>query len=232
MCRKTALFLMCMALLFPFIPRAQGLAVPAVIVIDAGHGGEDGGAVSADGTPESGINLAIARKLELILCFLGYETVMTRNDENAVYSPDATTLREKKVSDLKNRVALVNGTERGWLISIHQNSLPSHSRVHGAQVFYNGILEASDAAYAVQDCLNQAVNGGNEKMVSPIDASIYLMKESQRPSLLVECGFMSNDTEYRLLKQESYQFRLATAIAAGFSHFTSDKTARSVANES
>ncbi len=208
-----------------------GLDLPAVPVIDAGHGGEDGGAVSSDGTAESGINLAIARKLERILFFLGYETVMTRRDENAVYDASAVTLREKKVSDLKNRVALVNGTARGLLISIHQNSLPSHPRVHGAQVFYNGVDDASGVALTVQDALNCAINGSNEKSVAPTGSGIYLMKESQRPGILVECGFMSNEEECRKLKDEAYQLRLAAAIAAGVSSYTAQQSARSAVNE-
>jgi len=208
-----------------------GLDLPVVAVIDAGHGGEDGGAVSSDGTAESGINLAIAQKLEWILCFLGYETVMTRSDENAVYDADAATLREKKVSDLKNRVALVNDTTGGLLISIHQNSLPSHPRVHGAQVFYNGAEDSADVARAVQDALNCAINGGNEKNVAPTGSGIYLMKNSQKPSILVECGFMSNETECRKLKDAAYQVRLAAAIGAGVSSYTTQQRTRSVVNE-
>lgn len=102
-----------------------------MIVIDAGHGGEDGGAVAADGTVESGINLAIAQDLDALLRFLGCETRMTRTEDAAIYSDGARTLREKKASDLKNRVALVNETPNAVLLSIHQNSLPASRRVHG-----------------------------------------------------------------------------------------------------
>lgn len=189
------------------------------VIIDAGHGGEDGGAVSADGTAESHINLAIARRLESILLFLGQEPIMTRTDENAVYSPDAQTLREKKASDLKNRVALVNKQPHGVLLSIHQNSLPSHPTVHGAQVFYNTVAPGQAMAEAVQAILNQTVNSGNEKAAKPIDSSVYLMKNSQAPSILVECGFMSNPSEVKLLQDPTYQLRLAACITAGFRQY-------------
>lgn len=197
--------------------------VRPVVILDAGHGGEDGGAVSADGIPESGINLQITKKLQWLLLFLGYDTLLTREGEDAVYSPDAATLREKKISDLNNRVALINRTDNAFVISIHQNSLPSHPRVHGAKVFYNTIQPAVQAGNAVQNALNLAVNEGNERLVTAIDSTIYLMKESIRPAILVECGFMSNPEESEKLQEASYQLRLAAAVAAGFAQFDTDE---------
>ncbi|MBO4853940.1 MAG: N-acetylmuramoyl-L-alanine amidase [Oscillospiraceae bacterium] len=191
----------------------------AVVVIDAGHGGEDGGAVSSGGVPESGINLQIAKNAEWIFLFLGQPTAMTRSGEGAVYSPEASTLREKKVSDLKNRVAQINGYEAAFVISIHQNSLPSHPKVHGAQVFYNTVLPAAVAAGAVQEKLNEAVNTDKPRTVSAISSSIYLMKESRHPAILVECGFLSNPRESEILQDAAYQMRLATAIVAGYCQF-------------
>lgn len=190
-----------------------------IVIIDAGHGGEDGGAVSADGVAESHINLSIAKRVENILLFLGQETMMTRTGEEAVYSSDATTLREKKASDLKNRVAMVNEQEHAVLLSIHQNSLPSHPSVHGAQVFYNTVEPGQAMAESVQQVLNQIVNNGNEKATKPIDSSVYLMKNSQAPSILVECGFMSNANEVRLLQNQDYQLRLAACIVAGLRQY-------------
>ena len=194
-----------------------------LLILDAGHGGEDGGAVSADGVAESGINLAIAQKAELLFTFLGYDTMLTRPGEDAIYSPEAQTLREKKVSDLKNRVALVNAAQRGTLISIHQNSLPAHSKVHGAQVFYNTVAPAQEMAQSIQETLNQLVNPGNDKAAKAIDGTIYLMKEITKPGILVECGFLSNPTEAQQLQQESYQTKLAVAIVSGYLQYTGTK---------
>ena len=142
------------------------------IVLDAGHGGEDGGAVSRDGVAESSVNLAITRKLRDVFLFLGRDTVLTREGEEAIYSPDCVTLREKKVSDLKNRVALINQQSGAVLISIHQNSMPDHPSVHGAQVFYNAVSPGGELGMTVQGALNGAVNAGNEKNARAIDLSL------------------------------------------------------------
>ena len=196
-----------------FAPIEQ--KVQTVYVLDAGHGGEDGGAVSADGVKESDINLAIAFNLDALLQLIGRETVMIRTEDVSLHSDGAETLRQKKVSDLKNRVALTNATPGAVLVSIHQNSLPTVPSVHGAQVFYGKIEPGAALADLVQDSLNRSVNAGNEKNEKAIDPSIYLIKHVQCPAILVECGFLSNDAEaIRLLKPE-YQKTLALAIAAG-----------------
>ena len=191
------------------------LMTSPVLILDAGHGGEDGGAVSAAGVPESDINLQIVQKLELLFAFTGQTTRLTRSSQDAVYSPDAQTLREKKVSDLKNRVDLVNSVSGSFLISIHQNSLPG-SRVHGAQVFYNAIEPAQSTAISVQQSLNSAINPNNEKNAKQIDGSIYLTKNIQRPGILVECGFMSNAAEAEQLQTDTHQRRLSAAIVSGY----------------
>ena len=145
--------------------------------------GEDGGAVAADGTVESGINLAIAQDLDALLRFLGCETRMTRTEDAAIYSDGARTLREKKASDLKNRVALVNETPNAVLLSIHQNSLPASRRVHGAQAFHARTEGSEALAESVQVALNAAVNPGNEKSRKVIDKSVYLMKNISCPAV-------------------------------------------------
>lgn len=186
------------------------------LVIDPGHGGEDGGAVSTDKTvAESGLNLAIALRVEDLMSFLGQPATMTRREDVSIHSREASTARQKKVSDLHNRVALVNGTEGAVLLSIHQNSLPSSAVTHGAQVFWNSRDGARELAQSVQDALNTAVNAGNEKKTKAIPATIYLMKNIHAPGILVECGFLSNREETALLQQPAYQIRLAAAITAG-----------------
>lgn len=184
-----------------------------IIIIDPGHGGEDGGAVAADGTVESKINLEIAQKMYFLFRFCGQSCGMTRNRDISTYSGGAKTLREKKVSDLKNRVALVNRTSKSFLVSIHQNYLPS-AGVHGAQVFYNA--EAQDTGKRVQASLNSTVNVEKKKSAKVIAPSIYLMKNIKRPGILVECGFLSNPSETEKLKSSTYQILLAASIASGF----------------
>ncbi len=209
-------------LLVPLIFQAEAAETPVVVAIDAGHGGGDGGAVAGDGTTESCLNLQIAQKLEGTLQFLGCPTVMVRSGEESLAAGDAQSTRQQKVSDLKNRVACVQNSGSGVLISIHQNSLPGHPEVHGAQAFYNTVSWAGDLAAAVQYELNQTINPNNEKACKPIGEDIYLMRKVDCPAILVECGFMSNPDEVRLLQQEGYQKLLAATIAAAYLNYENE----------
>lgn len=190
------------------------LTQPSVI-LDAGHGGMDGGAVAADGSAESHINLQITRRLALLLLFLGEEPVMTRTDGSDLSSPDASSIRQQKVSDLHNRVDLINSADSAVVISIHQNMLPGHPEVRGAQVFYNSVPSADSLAAAIQQILNQSINT-KDRAFKPIDSGVYLMKEIRHPAALVECGFLSNPKEAAQLGSAPYQKQLAAAIAAGY----------------
>ena len=187
---------------------------PVTIVIDAGHGGEDGGAVTADGVKESDINLDISLRLESVLNLYGVNTVMTRSDDNAIYSDDAVTLRQKKTSDLKNRVELINSTPGAFLISIHQNNFSS-SQYSGAQVFFSASdpIGAEVAVYA-QENLRLTLDNSNTRQAAVISDSIYLMKNIECSGILVECGFLSNVNEASMLQQPEYQIDIAKAITA------------------
>lgn len=198
------------------LASAQLQPAGRIVVVDAGHGGEDGGAVAGDGTVESGLNLEIAARLNALLRLMGQNTVMTRTEDVSIYSDGAQTLHQKKVSDLENRAALVNGLADAVLISIHQNSLPSSPKTRGAQVFYNGVGYAPELAAAAQERLNQAINGEKEKTAKRISDSIYLTRHAQAPAVIVECGFLSNDGDTARLKEPEYQLHLAAAIAAGY----------------
>ena len=199
----------------PAAETAAAYRPETVYIIDPGHGGEDGGAVAADGTVESGVNLAIALRLREVLRFCGCPCVMTREEDVSIYSPGCETLRQKKASDLKNRVALVNGQEGAILVSVHQKCLPSVPTVHGAQVFYNRTEGAEALAQSVQETLNQAANPEKGKAPARISDTIYLMKNVTAPAVLIECGFLSNPQETKKLKTADYQRTLAAAMAAG-----------------
>jgi len=140
---------------------------------------------------------------------------MTRTEDISIHDASASTLREKKRSDLENRVGLVNSTQGAILVSIHQNSLPSSKQTHGAQVFYGKKEGSAEVANAVQLALNQTVNAGNEKTEKAIDASIFLMKNVTAPAILIECGFLSNPQEEALLTDSVYQERVAWNIFMG-----------------
>lgn len=188
---------------------------PITVVVDPGHGGEDGGAVSSDGVMESQINLAISLQVNDLLRFSGQKTAMTRTEDVSIHT-EGETIRARKASDIRNRVALVNTTENAVLLSIHQNSLPSSTVTHGAQVFWNTAEGADHLAQIVQDSLNTAVNVGNEKHCKQIPGTIYLMKHVTAPAILVECGFLSNAEETLKLQEPSYQRKLALAITSGY----------------
>ena len=185
------------------------------LVIDPGHGGQDGGAVAGDGTEESRINLAISLQLEQFLRFAGVRTELTRREDVMVCDPGLETMRQRKVSDLHNRASFVNGVPNAVLLSIHQNSLPSSPSTRGAQVFWNRQEGAEELASSIQEALNGAVNAGHEKKAAQVPSSVYLMKEITAPGVLVECGFLSNAAETEQLKDPAYQTKLAAAIAAG-----------------
>ena len=189
---------------------------PVTVVIDPGHGGEDGGAVSPGGVPESQINLAVSLRVHDLLRFAGRRTRLTRSEDITICDEGLDTMRQRKSSDLKNRVRIVEETENAILLSIHQNSLPSSPITHGAQVFWNRQEGAESLAEQVQDALNAGINSGNEKHPRQIPDSIYLMKNITVPGVLVECGFLSNGPETERLQDPDYQLRLAAAIAAGF----------------
>lgn len=183
---------------------------PPTIIIDAGHGGEDGGAVSDQGAIESHINLAIALDLEQVLALYGRESLLLREEDLSLHNEEATTFQEMKRSDLENRVAMVNQVDQGLLISIHQNAFPQ-SKYSGAQVFYTP--DAQDLAVQLQKILRDSLDENNKRSSKPVDSGIYLMNHVTCPALLVECGFLSNPAEAALLETEGYQRKIACAIA-------------------
>ncbi len=193
-------------------PSELSLSLTPVFVLDAGHGGADGGTSSARGVLESDINLAITLRMRDLFTLLGQPTVLTRTDENSLADDPSATIRQQKVSDTKNRVTLINSIENACLISIHQNALAGHPSVHGAQVFYNTVGDSSALAETMQQDLNRAVNVGNEKGKKPISKDIYLMSHVTCPAVLVECGFLSNTAESEVLQTPSYQTLLAMTI--------------------
>ena len=181
------------------------------IIIDAGHGGVDGGATSCTGVLESQINLEIALRLDDLMHLLGYRTVMIRRTDISVYT-SGETIAAKKVSDLKERVRIVNETQNSILISIHQNTF-SDSRYGGAQVFYPNTNSSRELADALQASLVSNLNPGSNRHAKRGEG-IYLLEHIDRPGVLIECGFLSNPEEEAKLRNESYQKQLCCVIAA------------------
>lgn len=189
------------------VPRANSL------IIDAGHGGVDGGAVSCSGVTEGTINLQIALKLEDLAHLLGVETMMIRRTDCSVYT-QGDTIASKKVSDLKERVRMVNETENAVVVSIHQNYF-SDSKYWGAQVFYAPVNGSKIFAEILQSSMIRVLNPGSKRAVKPADG-IYLMQNINAPGVLVECGFLSNREEESRLRNHEYQCKLAAVIVCGY----------------
>ena len=190
-----------------------------IIVIDAGHGGEDGGATSVSGRMESAYNLEIALGLRDLLHLLGYETKMVRTRDESVYT-EGRTLAEKKVSDLKNRVRMVNEEENPILVSIHQNMFPD-GQYYGAQVFYGPKGEGQTLAESLQTAFCQNINPGSNRKIKKAEG-IYLMQHINCTGVLIECGFLSNPQEDALLRTKAYQQKLNCVIAGTLSQFLTD----------
>lgn len=193
------------------------------VVIDPGHGGEDGGAVSPAGNVESAVNLAISLRLDQILGLFGVDTLLLRQTDTSLHDTSADTLREKKVSDIHNRVAAVESVDQALLISIHQNSYPNGPQYHGAQVFYGKEEGSRPFAEFTQETLRLALDPNNTRQAKPIPDSIYLMNHITCQAILVECGFLTNAEEDRLLQTEEYQTRLAAALASAYLSYTEEE---------
>jgi N-acetylmuramoyl-L-alanine amidase len=181
------------------------------IVIDAGHGGEDGGATSCSGILESNFNLEISLRLEQMFRLLGYPTAMVRRSDTAVHTR-GDTIAARKASDLKERVLLANKTENGLLISIHQNYF-SESKYSGAQVFYPKTEGSKALAVALQSAFIEKLNPGSNRMAKSA-SGIYLMDHITCPGVLIECGFLSNPDEEAHLRSPEYQKKICCTIAA------------------
>ena len=185
-----------------------------VIVLDAGHGTPDEGATSSDGTSEAGINLSITLKLQKLLENSGSTVILTRYDENAIYELDAKTISEKKVSDIKNRVKIGNESSADIFVSIHLNKIPQN-QYYGWQSFYKDKDENSkNLATSIQNNLNTSINTENKRVPLVLN-DVYIMKHVEIPICLVECGFLSNETEEALLVTDEYQEKLAWGIYNG-----------------
>ena len=196
-----------------------------VIVIDAGHGGEDGGTQSEKGDLEKDINLSIAKKVEKILSRYGFETVMVRNSDKMIYDEGLQTTRSKKTSDLHNRMDIMKKYPDGIFLSIHQNHF-SQSKYSGAQVFY---CKSQKNSALLAECIQKSIVGSlqkeNTRQIKPCTSDIYLIYNAVSTAVMVECGFLSNAAEAARLTDNAYQYEMALAISKGTVNFLQQKEA-------
>ncbi len=201
---------------------AESIDVP-VVIIDAGHGGEDGGTSSSSGIIEKNINLNISLKIEALLNSLGFRTIMVRDGDYLIYDSLCKTIREKKVSDIHNRMSIIEANPNSIFLSIHQNHY-SESKYNGAQVFYSTGNEQSEAiAESLQKSITEKLQPENTRKIKPSGTEIYLLYHAKTPAVMVECGFLSNSGEAQLLNDNEYQTKMAMAIADGIINYLSNK---------
>lgn len=186
------------------------------VIIDAGHGGVDSGAVSCSGVYESMINLKIALKLNDLMHLIGVHTVMIRDTDQSVHT-SGHTIAAKKVSDIKERVRIVNSTPNALLVSIHQNNFPQ-SQYSGAQIFYNTVSGSRDLAENLQNSFRNNINPKNKRQPKRT-SGIYLMEHINCIGVLIECGFLSNPVEEQKLRDDSYQNNISCVIATTLSQY-------------
>ena len=209
------------------------LAVPTVsntqynnyvhtVILDAGHGGEDSGAVAADGTLEKDINLTISNMIASYFELFGVNYIPVRTFDTSVGDECYHTIRERKRSDILNRFALINETPQSVLLSIHQNYY-SEPRYNGTQVFYSANNDDSKSlAVFIRKAVCEALQPGNKREIKPSDNSIYLLYHAKTASVMVECGFISNPDELRLLCSEAYESKLSYFITKGLINFLNE----------
>ena len=185
------------------------------IIIDAGHGGEDGGAVAIDGTMEKTINLSIAKQLRLLCQSAGMHTVMTRNQDVSIHDENCSTIKARKTSDMNNRLKIFNADSNAIVVSIHQNKFEKE-KYFGTQVFFSPNNPKSEfLAENIRLSVTGMLQKNNTRENKKADKNIFLLYHCKQPSVLVECGFLSNSEELAKLKSDDYQKQMAFSIYCG-----------------
>ncbi len=194
-----------------------------VIIIDAGHGGFDGGAVATDGTSEKNINLNIALSVAEMLKLQGYDVVMTRTTDSGTEDNTDSSISSRKVSDLHNRLKMINSYPDAIFVSVHLNKFTTSS-ARGAQVFYSkNHGDSSLLGQSIQQSIVSNIQPENDRVIKQSTKSTYLLHNAQIPAVIVECGFLSNPKELELLKSETYQTQLAFCIFCGINDYLNEK---------
>lgn len=197
------------------LPVSATVQHTRTVIIDAGHGGFDGGAVASDGTVEKDINLLISHKLKDMLQLQGFNVIMTRYGDSATDNTEDQNISSRKTSDLRNRLKLMNSLPDAIYVSIHLNKF-NQSTAAGLQVFYSPNIEYSKyLAEYIQASTKSMLQPENDRVIKQGTKSTYLLYNAKIPAVIVECGFLSNTKELELLKDSSYQSKLAFCIYCG-----------------
>jgi len=202
--------------------KEEPLLTEKVLVVDAGHGGMDGGAVGVTGVLEKNINLSVALKLKAAAEKDGWKVVMTRSSDMSLHDTESSKVRSQKRSDLQKRKEILNKNKNAIFVSIHQNKF-EQAKYKGAQVFYADNEEAQKLGESIQNSLISGLDDGNTRVAKKITDEVYLLKGVKTPAVIVECGFLSNPEEEQLLTQNTYQTKVADAIFNGVCNYKGEK---------
>ena len=206
-----------------FTYTSGGISNLKTVIIDAGHGGFDGGAVAADGTVEKDINLKISSYIADMLKTAGYKVILTREADVSTDDVETDTIAVRKKSDLKNRLKLMKDYPDAIFVSIHLNKFTT-SAARGSQVFYNGkILQSKQLGECIQNSIISLLQPENTRVNKQATSSTYLLYNATLPAVLIECGFLSNKAELEFLKNENYQKKMALCCFLGITEYFSDK---------
>ena len=218
------LVIICLIATFGYVksaiaPTSADASRPKTIIIDAGHGGFDGGASAADGTVEKEINLHISKKICAMLRLNGYKVIMTRSEDTGTEDDESAAIAKRKKSDLSNRLQIMKDNPDAIYVSIHLNKFTT-SAANGAQVFYTkNYKEAQALAQSVQQSITTLIQPENTRVVKQGTDSTYLLKNAVVPAIIVECGFLSNKAELEKLKDDNYQSQMAFAVVGGIMNY-------------
>lgn len=193
------------------IVSVMGRVLETVVILDAGHGGEDCGAVGVNGVFEKDLNLSIAFCLRDLLAEAGVNVEMTRTEDRLLYTKEQDIKGQRKINDLKNRLLFARTYEDAIFVSLHMNKF-SHPTSFGTQVWYSDHDDARELAKKMQTDIIQVLQPKNHRKIKPCDSSMYLLYRSMHPAVLVECGFLSNDAECAQLCQSDYQKQLSFVL--------------------
>ncbi len=219
---------LCLRLSFKYINIPTSANTVTTVIIDAGHGGEDGGTTGTNGILEKELNLIIAKKLYDYLCNLGVSAVMTRTDDTLLYDKNSDYIGHKKLLDAKERLRIASSYTAPIFISIHQNSF-TESKYSGAQIYYSpNSPDSQRLAIHIEHAIRASLQPENNRKSKPTGGRIYILDRLECTAVLVECGFLSNPAECELLCSEEYQNKLCTILAEAVTDFIKNNSQFSV----
>ncbi len=196
------------------VPTSAGVTDRPVIVLDAGHGGLDSGAVGKSGTLEKDVNLSVVKHLQQLLELSGFHTVLTRSEDISIYDPGVEGIRNQKLSDMDNRLELIQSYPDSVFLCIHQNNY-TDPKYFGGQMFYNNNNPDNRTLAQIMQARFAQLQPGNDREIKLSGDELFLLKSNKNPSLMIECGFLSNPEEEAKLATKEYQQQLAFTIYSG-----------------